>query len=58
MINHGQPVAEGFEPLPHRHLLGPLQLIKPAGFHRLKKLGVDIVEFVEDYIQPPALSSC
>jgi hypothetical protein len=32
VINHRQPVAEGFEPLPHRDLLRSVKLIKRARF--------------------------
>jgi len=54
VINNRQPVAEGFEALPHRDLLGAVEVIKPAGFDGGDQLGETVFEGVEDHIEPTA----
>jgi hypothetical protein len=55
VINHRQPVAEGFEPLPHRDLLRSVKLIKRARFDGGDQAVKGGVEGVEGQIYRRAL---
>ena len=61
VVDQWQPVPEGFEFPPPADLLRGIQLIKAAALNRFQDFAVDVVEFVEDHIQPGAfgaLCSC
>ena len=55
VIHEGQPVPEGFEPLPQHHFLIRCELIKSTRLDGIEEFGEVIVAFVEDPIQPAAL---
>jgi hypothetical protein len=57
MVNERQPIPERFEPLPKADLLDSVQLLEPACLYGVEKFGVHVVEFVENRIQPGALSA-
>ena len=56
VVDQWQPVAEGFEALPYGDLLCCCELIKTVGFNGFHEFGQVVVKFVEDHIQPTALS--
>lgn len=55
MIDEREFVAEGFEALPHRHLLGGIELSKTARFDGGDQFGEGGVESIEDQIHRRAL---
>jgi hypothetical protein len=57
VVDERELVAEGFEPLPHRHRGGSIKVIKTAGFKHGKEFAEGVVEFVEDHIQLVALNA-
>ena len=50
MIDEREFVAEGFDLLPHRDLLGGFQVIQSTGADGCEEFGEVVVELVEDVI--------
>ena len=57
MVDYGQPVPEGFQPMPQGHFCCGVELLKPTRFNRFHEFGQVIVESVEDHIQPAAFNA-
>ena len=56
VIHQRQLIANRFEPLPHRHLAGSVELLKTAGFDGADHVGESGIEGVEGRIHSGVLA--